>query len=93
MDAGTIVSIAISVCAVVVGGLGLMHSRRDRGETTAAEFAALRERVSASEKNLEGLRDWKHLTVDPYIPRAVDDHHRRLDRIESKVFNGHGVPR
>lgn len=39
-------------------------------------------------KDLEDLRGWKHLTVDPYIPRAVDEHERRINRLDLKVFNG-----
>jgi pterin-4a-carbinolamine dehydratase len=43
------------------------------------------EQLEASEKDLRG---WKHAVVDAYLPRAVDEHERRLNRIESKLFNG-----
>lgn len=43
------------------------------------------EQLEESEKDLRG---WKHTVVDAYLPRAVDEHERRLNRIESKLFNG-----
>jgi hypothetical protein len=49
----------------------------------------LAERLSAEEKRMDGLHRWKHEVGEAYLPRAVDDHHRRLERIERKVFNGH----
>lgn len=48
----------------------------------------LDERVKAMDKRMDSLHEWKHLVGEAYLPRAVDDHHRRLDRLESKVFNG-----
>lgn len=85
MDAGT----GLGVCAILISAAGVIFSRRDRNDTSIAELATMKARLDAVEKNAEGLRDWKHLTVDPYIPRAVDDHHRRLEHIERKIFNGH----
>lgn len=48
-----------------------------------ARFNGLPERMRYCEGNIEELRDWKHEKVDPYIPRAVDDHERRLTRLEN----------
>lgn len=85
MDVGT----ALGIGALLVALVSLLFSRRDRNDTSVAEIAAMKERLNAIEKNADGLREWKHLTVDPYIPRAVDDHHRRLEHIERRIFNGH----
>jgi len=52
------------------------------------KIATLAETLRGLEKNVDDLREWKHTTVDPYIPRAVDEHERRLGRLDAKVFNG-----
>lgn len=39
-------------------------------------------------KSIDELREWKHTVVDPYIPRAIDEHERRINRLDSRVFNG-----
>jgi hypothetical protein len=44
--------------------------------------------VKQLEEDRTGIRAWKHLVVDPYIPRAVEEHERRIDRLEGRVFNG-----
>jgi hypothetical protein len=49
----------------------------------------LETKMEIAGKSIEQLRDWKHAVVDPYIPRAVDEHERRLNRLDAKVFNGH----
>jgi phosphoenolpyruvate carboxylase len=46
--------------------------------------------VKQLEEDRTGIRAWKHLVVDPYIPRAVEEHERRINRLEGKVFNGGG---
>jgi hypothetical protein len=46
------------------------------------------QRVEALDERLDSLHEWKHKVGEAYLPRAVDDHHRRLERIELKVFNG-----
>jgi len=51
-------------------------------------IATLAETIRGLEKDMDSLREWKHVTVDPYIPRAVDEHERRLGRLDAKVFNG-----
>lgn len=40
-------------------------------------------RISQVEKDLQGIRDWKHVVVDPFVPRAIEEHERRLNRMES----------
>jgi hypothetical protein len=44
--------------------------------------------VEIMERSIEELRAWKHDVVDPYLPRAVDEHERRINRLDAKVFNG-----
>lgn len=48
------------------------------------KFNDLPARTKHCEEFIEELRDWKHETIDPYIPRAVDDLERRITRLESK---------
>lgn len=55
------------------------------GDTLRRE---LLERTVRAEKDVQDLRDWKHTTVDPYVPRAIDEHERRLNKLDSKVFDG-----
>lgn len=74
--------------ALVASIYGVLVRRLERLEA-ANNAAVLLSRIDTHEKDLEGLRDWKHKVVDAYLPRAVDDHHRRLERLERKVFNGH----
>lgn len=50
----------------------------------------LAEKVENVETRVDELKEWKHLTVDAYIPRAVDEHERRINRLDAKVFNGGG---
>lgn len=50
----------------------------------------LKEKVDNLEGNQEDMREWKHAVIDPYIPRAVDEHERRINRLDAKVFNGGG---
>jgi hypothetical protein len=51
-------------------------------------IATLIEKARTLEKSVDELREWKHEVVDPYIPRAVDEHERRLNKLDSRVFNG-----
>lgn len=39
-------------------------------------------------KSIDELREWKHDVVDPYLPRAVEEHERRINRLDARVFNG-----
>lgn len=48
----------------------------------------LGERYGALEKRLDSLHHWKHEVGEAYLPRAVDEHERRLNRLEARVFNG-----
>lgn len=82
---GVLITVLIALVAVIYG---VLVRRLERLEI-ANNAAVLLSRIDTHEKDLEGLREWKHMTVDPYLPRAVDDHHRRLERLERKVFNGH----
>lgn len=44
------------------------------------------ERVKTLEREQVKVEEWKHATVDPIVPRAVEDHERRLNRMEDVVF-------
>jgi hypothetical protein len=48
----------------------------------------LETKMEIAEKNIESLREWRHMVGDAYLPRAVDAIEGRVTRIESKVFNG-----
>lgn len=65
---------------VLVGGvtLGLV----------ALVWSLLTERIRRLEIEIDRLRKWRHELVDAYLPRAVDEHEKRLNRIEPRVFNG-----
>jgi len=52
------------------------------------ELWPLLQQVKTLEKDQQGMRDWKHLVVDKYLPRAVEEHERRLNKLDAKVFNG-----
>ncbi len=56
--------------------------------TLNSKIWPMENQIKQLEKNQDGLRLWKHEVVDPYIPRAVDEHERRLERLDRKVFNG-----
>jgi hypothetical protein len=49
----------------------------------------LETKMEIAEKNIESMREWRHMVGDAYLPRAVDAIEGRVTRIESKVFNGH----
>jgi hypothetical protein len=48
-------------------------------------IATLNKAVEVLEIEVEKLREWKRLIVAPYIPRAVDEHERRLGKIETDL--------
>jgi hypothetical protein len=56
------------------------------------KFATLEERIGDTEertvKSIDELREWKHEKVDPYVPPVIDEHERRIERLERRVFNG-----
>lgn len=49
----------------------------------------LLKQMEAVDKRVDELKEWKHLVGDAYLPRAVDEHERRINRLDQKVFNGH----
>jgi hypothetical protein len=63
---------------------------RYQGLKNSIELTTLQAQFVAAVQRLDNLHDWKHETGEAYLPRAVDEHERRLNRIEAKVFNGHG---
>jgi hypothetical protein len=82
---------ALIVGTVLLGLVGVIYALllerlrnveawiRDHGAPLPSELQDV-------EVNVGGLRLWKHTTVDPYIPRAVDELDRRVGRLEDKVF-------
>lgn len=54
-----------------------------------AELWPMGKQVESLEKRVGELKDWKHVIADAYLPRAVDEHERRINRLDAKVFNGH----
>lgn len=48
----------------------------------AINIAGMNERLKAVEKRLEYLNDWKHLKVDPYVPKEVERHEERIKDLE-----------
>lgn len=63
---------------------------RYQGLKNSIELTALRAQFDAAVERLEGLHGWKHQIGEAYLPRAVDEHERRLNRLDTKVFNGGG---
>lgn len=97
MDAGSAIQIGLTVLGALGGGyLGVRLSVvRLEGRVSALEEkvtrlnvwhdshgAALPTRIGVLEANLQGLRDWKHEKVDPYLPSEVDAHERRITELE-----------
>lgn len=61
---------------------------RYQGLKNAIELTTLRAQFDEAIKRQNKLHDWKHEIGEAYLPRAVDEHERRLNRLDSKVFNG-----
>lgn len=51
--------------------------------THSVDLGRIDERLGHVEAYLDYLKQWKHLTVDPYVPRVLDDHDRRINRLEA----------
>jgi hypothetical protein len=49
----------------------------------AITMARYDERLKQLEIRRDYIDEWKHLTVDIYLPRAMDDHERRLTKLEN----------
>lgn len=45
--------------------------------------------VEGIDKRVGELKEWKHVVADAYLPRAIDEHERRINRLDAKIFNGH----
>lgn len=46
------------------------------------------QQVKNLDERLDSLHKWKHQVAEAYLPRAVDEHERRLNKLDAKVFNG-----
>lgn len=54
-----------------------------------SDLLPLLKQVSGIDQRVAELKDWKHDIGEAYLPRAVDEHERRLNKLDAKVFNGH----
>lgn len=54
-----------------------------------SDLLPLMKQVEILEGEQKKAEQWKHNVVDPYIPRAIDEHERRINRLDAKIFNGH----
>jgi len=59
----------------------------DKDEIVHESVAVLKRDSERQTKDIQDLRDYKHLKVDPYIG-AMDAMNKRMDRIEKRVLNG-----
>jgi hypothetical protein len=80
----------IEQCKVVRADLAMVLERLKKLDVFDEWFRerdrmGLPHRMEAAEKDLQGLRDWKHIVVDPLIPRAVEEHERRLNRLDQRM--------
>ena len=97
MDLATAIALAALVISVIYHWAGRrdMQARMEEWKVHAdrrmdsleldikqSKHAVLENRVSTIEKSIQEIRYWKHNTVDPYIPRAVDEHERRIGKLE-----------
>lgn len=66
-----------------------LAERVRRGEDWRMDqMADVPSRLTATERDLRGMHDWKHEKVDPYLPTEMKNHKERIERIERKMFNG-----
>lgn len=65
-----------------------ISEREEQSQRNAEELHRLEEIVKALKEELTGLHKWKHVVGDAYLPRGFDEHERRLNRLDAKVWNG-----
>jgi hypothetical protein len=76
----------ITLQTVAVAALGSrLWDHVDKCKDVHSRLAANEVRVDNVEKDVQGLRNWKHVVVDPYVPRAIDEHERRINRLDQKM--------
>lgn len=51
----------------------------------AVDMAGFKERLKAVEERLKYLNDWKHEKIDPYVPKEVTNHDKRIESLEGLV--------
>lgn len=52
--------------------------------THATDLGRMDERLKQLEERRVYMDGWKHEVVDPYLPRAMDDHERRITKLENQ---------
>jgi hypothetical protein len=78
--------IVITLQTLAIGGLGSrLWEHVVKCRDTTATVARAEAQIQALQKDLEGLRNWKHVVIDPYVPRAIDEHERRINRLDQKM--------
>lgn len=76
----------ITLQTLALGALGsrlwehVVKCKEVTGSVSKAEA-----QIVSLQKDVEGLRNWKHIVVDPYVPRAIDEHERRINRLDQKM--------
>jgi len=55
---------------------------------TSNFVTALQGELKAATERLTSLHEWKHKIGEAYLPRGMEDHERRLNKLEAKIFNG-----
>ncbi len=80
MSEATLIAIASIAASAIFGAVAAYVAVRVGMATQAA-------RLSTAEGEIDRLREWKHVTVAPYIPRAVDDLKEMLDRHEERIVD------
>jgi hypothetical protein len=79
---GTLITLNTLVLAAIAGRLWdhVEKCRDVHGRLSRAES-----QIENVEKDIVGMRLWKHTVADPYIPRAIEEHERRINRLDQKM--------
>jgi hypothetical protein len=78
----------IDIPAWVIGIITVLGSAISVFVSVRLSIATLSEKVRSNTEEIDRIRKWKHEIGEAYLPRAVDEHERRLNRLDVKVFNG-----
>jgi hypothetical protein len=76
----------IGALTLTVSGLfRLLWDHVDKCKEITAKLSRAEAQILNLEKDQQGIRNWKHVVVDPYVPRAVEEHERRINRLDQKM--------
>lgn len=76
--------ITLQTLAIAAIG-GRLWDHVDKCRDVHGRLARTETKTEAVEKDIEGLRNWKHVVIDPYVPRAIEEHERRINRLDQKM--------